>query len=176
MPKPEKVQEVEQLREAIEQAGNFFLVEFIGLTVSAMTALRGAIIDAGGRLRVVKNTLLRRALQELGIAESFDEVLHGPTALLLCGEDPIGPAKAVVDFAKENGVDVRLKAGYVEGRALAADEAEAVAKLPSKIELQAQLLGLLMGPMQELVGILNAAPAELTYVLQAKIDEEGGGE
>ncbi len=176
MPKPEKVQQLEELRQALEEAQNFFLVEFTGLTVSAMTALRGAIIDAGGRLKVVKNTLLRLALQQLGIDGQLEEVLHGPTAVLLCGEDPVAPAKAVVDFAKDNDVDVRLKAGYVEGRTLSAEEAEAVAKLPSKMELQAELLGLLMGPMQELVGILNAVPAELTYVLQAKADEEGGGQ
>ena len=175
MPRPDKVQKVEELRQAIEEAGNFFLVEFTGLPVSAMTALRGAIIEAGGRLTVAKNTLVRLALQQLGIDGELEEVLRGPTALLLCGEDPVGPAKAVVDFAADNGVDVRLKAGYVEGRTLNAEEATAVAKLPSKMELQGQLLGLLAGPMQELVGVLNAAPAELTYVLQAKVDEEGGG-
>ncbi|MBC7287940.1 MAG: 50S ribosomal protein L10 [Armatimonadetes bacterium] len=174
MPKPGKIEQVRQLSEAIDQASNFFLVEFTGLSVAAMTALRDKVIEAGGRLRVVKNTLLRLALRELGIDGELERVLEGPTALLLCGEDPIGPAKAILDFAKDAAGQIRLKAGFVEGRVLSREEAESVAKLPSKLELQAQFLGLLTAPLSELVWLLSAAPAELTYVLQAKIDKEGG--
>ena len=177
MPRPEKVEQVQRLREALSEASNFYLVEFIGLSVPEMNQLRAAVAEATGRLQVVKNTLLRRALQELGIDGELESCLVGPTAVLYCAEDPVEPARAIVEFAKEHE-GVRLKAGYVEGRTVDAAEAERIAKLPSKMETQAAIVGAIGGPLTEIVGLMNAVVSELVYVLQAVEDkrrEEGEG-
>ncbi len=177
MPKAENVAEVERLREAVSGSPNFYLVEFSGLSVTQMNALRGAVIAAGGRLEVVKNTLLRLALAGLDINGDIVAYLVGPTALLYCPEDPIEPARAVRDFGKEHP-GVAVKAAHIEGETLGADRATAMASLPSKLEIQASVVGAIAGPMRELVGTLNAAVAELVYVLDGIADKrreaEGG--
>jgi large subunit ribosomal protein L10 len=172
MPKPEKIEAVRLLREALAQARNFYLLEFAGLTVAQMTRLREAILQAGGRLHVCKNTLLRLALREVGVDGQLEEALAGPTALVVCYEDPVEPARAVLDFIRaQTGFTLRLKGGYVEGRSLDAAQAEAVAKLPSKLEIQSGVVGAVSGPLRALVGVLNAAVAELVYVLSAVADK-----
>ncbi|MCD6352121.1 MAG: 50S ribosomal protein L10 [Armatimonadetes bacterium] len=175
MPKQSNVAEVARLREALSETPNFYLVEFSGLSVAEMNDLRGKVIEAGGRLEVVKNTLLRLALSELEIDGDIVGYLVGPTALLYCPDDPIGPAKAIVDFAKEHE-GLRLKAAHIEGRSMGPEDAEALAKLPSKLEIQSTVVGAIEGPARELVGILNAAVSELVYVLDGiaqKQQEEG---
>lgn len=177
MPKPAKVTQVEALREALKASPNFYLVEFSGLSVTATNSLRGKILEAGGELRVAKNTLLRLAMREEGVPEAIEAWLEGPTALLLCPQDPIAPAKAVLDFARDlSAGTLRLKAGMVEGRVLDGAGAEAVAKLPGKLEIQSTLVGAIAGPLNSLVGVLNSALSDLVFTLQAVADkrkEEG---
>lgn len=177
MPKPAKIKEVEALREALRSSPNFYLVEFSGLSVTATNNLRGSILRAGGELRVAKNTLLRLAMRAEGLPQAVEAWLEGPTALLLCPSDPVAPAKAVLDFAADMAEGVlRLKAGIVEGRVLDAAGAEAMAKLPSKVEIQSAVVGALAGPLNSLVGTLNGALSELVFTLQAVADkrkEEG---
>lgn len=172
MPKPAKVKEVEALREALRTSPNFYLVEFRGLSVTASNSLRGKILEAGGELRVAKNTLLRLAMREEGVPQGIEAWLEGPTALLLCPDDPVAPAKAVLDFAADlaDG-QLRLKAGLVEGRVLDAAGAEAMAKLPGKLEIQSMVVGAIAGPLNSLVGTLNGALSELVFTLQAVADK-----
>jgi large subunit ribosomal protein L10 len=170
VPKPEKVTKVERLRSMLAQTPNYYFVEFSGLSVSQMNALRRDIINAGGRIEVVKNTLLRRALSELGADNKLEAYLVGPTAVLYCPDDPIGPARVLREFAKEHP-SVRLKAGYIEGEVLDSDAADAVAQLPGKTEIQAGLVAALVGPATQLLCILNAAVAEFVYVLEAVVDK-----
>ncbi len=174
MPKPEKVQQLEQLKAELQEAGNFFLIEFSGVPAPEFNRLRAQIREAGGRLKVTKNTFLVKAFKALEI-EGLDQALVGPTAVVLCGEDPVAPAKAVLDFADEVG-GVRLKAAYVEGQAYDAAGAESIAKLPSKMELQAQALAAINGPLAEFVGILSNVINELVWLIDAKVKEDGGGE
>lgn len=175
MPRPDKVEEVQRLREVVSAAGNFYLLEFTGLSVSEMNALRGAVIEAGGRIEVVKNTLLRLALRELEIDGELEQCLVGPTAVLYCPDDPVEPAKAVREFAQEHE-GVRFKGGWIEGQAVDAARADQIAQLPSKLETRAAVAGAIAGPLNELVGLLNAVVSELVYTLQAVADkrqEEG---
>jgi large subunit ribosomal protein L10 len=168
LPKPEKISEVEELRQAIEAARNFYLVEFTGLSVTQMSDLRGKILEAGGRLRVAKNTLLTLALRDLGVPADIEKSLAGPTAIMLCGDDPVSPAKAVFDYGK--GVargSVALKAGWVEGAVLDARRAEAMAKLPSQLEIKSMVVGALNGPLQGVIGAMNGVVRELVGTLDA---------
>lgn len=172
MPKPVKVTEVADLTEALKASPNFYLVEFSGLSVSATTDLRGKILEAGGEMRVAKNTLLRLAMREVGVPEGVDGYLLGPTALLYCPEDPVMPAKAIADYAEDmaSGTLV-LKAAYIEGELLDGAKAEAMSKLPGKLELQGMVVGAIAGPLNSLVGTLNGAASELVFTLQAVADK-----
>jgi large subunit ribosomal protein L10 len=172
MPKPQKISEVEELTEAIREAGNFYLVEFTGLSVTAMSDLRGKILDAGGRMRVAKNTLLTLAFRALGVGSSIETSLVGPTAILLCVGDPVSPAKAVFDFGLTlNKGTVVLKAGWVEGDVLDARRAESMAKLPGQLEIKSMLVGALVGPLQGVVGAMSGVTRDLVYTLEAVADK-----
>ena len=172
MPKPQKISEVEELTQAIKEAGNFYLVEFSGLTVTAVSDLRGKILDAGGRMRVAKNTLLTLAFRAIGVDASIERSLVGPTAILLCEGDPVSPAKAVYDFgvALNKGTLV-LKAGWVEGTVLDAKRAESMAKLPSQLEIKSMVVGALSGPLQGVVGAMSGVMRDVVYTLEAVADK-----
>jgi len=170
VPKQRNITAVAQLVEALRQSPNFYLVEFRGLSVAAIDELRGAVLEAGGRLQVAKNTLLGKALAEVGLDESLSACLVGPTAVLYCLKDPVEPARALREFAKDHE-GVRLKAGYVEGQVLDAAAADSVAQLPSKLEIQGSVVGAINGPLRDLVGLLQACVSELVYVLDAVADK-----
>ena len=172
MPKPEKVDEVAQLAQALQASPNFYLVEFTGLSVGATNDLRGRILAAGGELRVAKNTLLRLAMRERGVPEAIEAYLEGPTAILFCPDDPVSPAKAVMDYAGEMAAgSLRLKAAYIEGEVLDEARALAMSKLPGKLEIQGAVVGAVAGPLNSLVGTLNGALSELVFTLQAVADK-----
>jgi large subunit ribosomal protein L10 len=172
MPKPQKISEVDELTQAVEAARNFYLVEFTGLSVTAMGNLRGKILDAGGRLKVAKNTLLTLAFRAVGVESGIEESLVGPTAILLCPADPVSPAKAVADFAQEAGnAVVRLKAGWVEGALLDAKGCEAMAKLPGELEIKSMVVGALNGPLQGVVGAMSGLLRELVGTIDAYVEK-----
>ena len=171
MANPRNQKSVEELRSLIDANKTFFLVDYQGLNAAELSDLRTKIRDAGGRLLVTKNTLINVVLKEQGV-ESFTELLNGPTALVLVGEDPVAPAKAVTDYAKKHAKDLPApKGGMLEGSQVSADALESIAKLPSREELQSQLVGVLVAPMQQLVGVLQGAPRDLVGVLQNYADK-----
>ena len=161
-----KVQEkqaiVDELQQKLDAANSFYLTDFTGLTVKKVTDLRRRLRNAGVEYMVVKNTLAERALQgtELpDIAQHF----RGPTGLVIGTSDPVTPAKVLADFAKENDNKPAIKAGIVERKAVTAAQIDALAKLPPREVLLAQLAGALEAPM-----------AQLAYVMQAKLYEMAG--
>ena len=160
--KEKKQATVDELHEKLGSAKSFFLTDFTGLTVKKVTELRRRLRKAGIEYVVVKNTLAERALEGLDVPDVV-EFFRGPTAVAIGTDDPVAPAKVLVDFAKENDNRPALKAAVVERKAYTAHQVERLAKLPSR----EQLLG-------ELAGVLEAPMAQLLFCLQAKLSETVG--
>jgi len=174
MPTAEKERLVAEVGRQVREAAGFYLLSFTGLSVPEMNALREEALKAGARLQVVKNRLLRLALGE-ELSHALEPQLTGPTMIAYCATDPIGPAQALARFAEEHP-GLALKAGYVEGRVLSAEEAARVAALPPKPMILAEALGAVSAPLQGLVGVIGAALAELVYVMEAAIEKQQGAQ
>ncbi len=172
MANPRNEATVVHLREQLGEAKTFFLVDYQGLSAGEFARLRTDVRNAGGRILVAKNTLIRVVLKERGI-EGFDETLNGPTALVLVGEEFVGPVKAIAEFAKVHPKELpKSKGGRLEGSVLGEDALTRVAKLPSKQQVQSQLVGVLLAPMQQLVGVLSAPPQKLVTVMNNYADKQ----
>lgn len=156
---------VEALRALLGDAKTFFLVDYQGLSADQIGALRAKVRDAGGRMLVAKNTLINVVLKEQGAAD-LGSKLTGPTALVLIGDDPVAPAKALTDFANDHPNDLpTAKGGFLQGAVIEADAIAKVAKLPAREQLLSELVGVLQAPLQQAVGVLEAAPRNLASVL-----------
>jgi len=171
----EKERLVEELHEKFKEVKALILTDFTGLEVAQLNKLRRRLQEQGIEYRVVKNTLLHLASRDTAL-EVLAEHFVGPNAIVLSYDDPVVAAKAVADFRKEEP-DLEIKAGFVEGRVLGAEEIRALATLPSRDVLLAKLLGILKAVPSRLVGVLSAPMRELVGVLTAIKDEkekEGG--
>jgi len=156
---------VAELHEKFKEVRAVILTDFTGLDVAQLSRLRRQLQERGMEYRVVKNTLLRRASQKTAL-EALAEHFVGPNAIVLSYEDPVLPAKILVDFAKEEP-ELQIKAGFVEGRVLEPKDVKALATLPPREVLVGQMVGLLKAPLAMLVGVLQAPMRELVGVLQA---------
>jgi len=161
---------VAEFAEKLKVAKAAFLADYRGLDVDQANDLRNKLREVGVEYRVVKNTLLRLAAKDTGSA-CFDEFLNGPTAIALVNEEPVGPAKALVEFAKKNDA-FELKAGMLDGKLLSIAEIQALAELPSRDELLAKMLGSMSAPATNFVGVLAAVPRTFVQVLAAIKDQK----
>lgn len=159
----EKQAIVAELTEKLQNASSGVLVDYKGITVAEDTALRVECRNNELDYAVVKNTLLRFATKNVGL-EEIDEALNGTTSLALSNGDPIAPMRVINKFAKQfNGSKFVIKAGFMDGKVLPLDEIMALAELPAKDVLQAQVLGTMLAPI-----------TSLAIVLKAIADEKGG--
>ncbi|MEM6428497.1 MAG: 50S ribosomal protein L10 [Deinococcota bacterium] len=166
MANPRNETSLAELRDLLAgDSKTFFLVDYQGLSAGEFAALRKQVRAAGGRVLVAKNTLINVILKEDNI-DSLSEVLNGPTALVLVGDDPVEPAKVLTDYAKDHAKDLPIaKGGMLQGKVIAGDQLSNIAKLPSREQLLAELLGVLRAPLTQLVGSLEGAPRNLVSVL-----------
>ena len=152
----EKQAIVAALTEQLKNASSGVLVDYKGITVAEDTALRTELRQNEVQYGVVKNTLVRFALNNVGL-EGLDDVLNGTTSLALSHCDPIAPMRVINKFAKQfNGEKFTIKAGFMDGKVLSLDEIKALAELPSKEVLQAQALGMMLAPITSLAIVLKA--------------------
>jgi large subunit ribosomal protein L10 len=161
---------VAEFAEKLKLAKAAFLADYRGLNVEQANDLRRKLQAVGVEYRVVKNTLLRLAAKDTAVA-CLDEHLVGPTAIALVTEDPVAPAKALIEFAKQNNV-FELKAGMLNGKLLVAADIKALAELPSREELLAKMLGSMSAPATNFVGVLAAVPRSFVQVLAAIKDQK----
>ena len=152
----EKQAIVAELTEKLQNAASGVLVDYKGITVAEDTALRAECRKNELDYAVVKNTLVRFAINNVGLNE-MDDVLNGTTSLALSNGDPIAPMRVINKFAKQfNGAKFTIKAGFMDGKVLSMDEIMALAELPSKEVLQAQVLGTMLAPITSLAIVIKA--------------------
>ena len=166
MPTQAKIDNVHALKERLGAAKTAVLTEYRGLTVRQLSDLRKQLKTTAAEFRVVKNRLARLVVKDsrLGpLATHF----AGPTGMVLTAQDPVGLAKTLHAFVRANPA-LTIKVGLVEGTLLEAQELRALADLPPKEALRAQLVGALQGPMSQLVSLLTAPHRELARVLEAR--------
>jgi large subunit ribosomal protein L10 len=171
VPRPDKVAVVDEVREGLNDSAATLLTHYRGLSVTELAELRTKLRGANARMRVAKNTLARRAAHEAGI-EGFDELLTGPTGLVFCEEDPVGPAKAIREFAKDHP-ELIVRGGYLDGAVLSEEEANKLADLDSREELLAKLAGLMYGALANTARLLQAPIEKQARLVQALIDAGG---
>ena len=169
--KAAKAAEVEQIRERFEKATSCVFVDFRGINVEQITELRSRFRARGVEYRVVKNTLVRKALEntELAPAELLTQ-LKGPTGVVWSFEEPSAGAKIIKEFRKEDEEHEKLsvKCALFDQQVMAGERVEQdLAGLPSKDEIRAMLLAQLQAPAQSLVRQLQAPGQNLSYVFDA---------
>lgn len=161
---------VEEIAGVATEAPSAIAAEYLGLTVAQMTELRNAAREAGVYLKVVRNTLARRAFENTQF-ECMRDGLVGPLVLAFSNDEPGSAARVVRDFAKGNDKLV-VKLVALDGNLLDPSELGRLASMPSLDEARAMLLGLLSAPLGQFVRTLAEPPAKLARVLAAQRDKQ----
>jgi large subunit ribosomal protein L10 len=169
MNRDQKAVVVEEIAGQIEGANAVFAVDYRGISVVQVADLRARLRESETKFRIVKNSLSERAADKAG-AQSLKPMLEGPTALALVGGDAALAAKALNDMARALNI-LEFKGGLMDGAALTADDVRAIARLPARDVLHAQLVGAIASPISGLVRTLNALIAGIAIQLQAIADQ-----
>lgn len=170
MPTQKKIEEVAELTDILSRSTVLIGAEYRGLNVADTTALRRQLREQGIEMRVVKNTLFRRAADAAGLS-AIHGLAEGPTALLAGFADPIGPIKTIVEYQRTARNTFAARAAYLDGEVYPASRLTELATLPSKETMIAEFSGLLASPIQTLVGLLGASLQELTGLLDARVEQ-----
>jgi large subunit ribosomal protein L10 len=175
MQRTEKERVVTELAEQLRSTESLIVADYRGLTNSQLQELRAKLRGSGARFQVVKNTLTRRAVEEVG-SEALLALLEGPTAIAFVETDgdPVAVAKALSDTARDTKV-LTLRGGLLAGTTIDADAIEALAKLPTPDVIKSQLVGVIVAPLTGLVSLLAAPVRDLVGLIDARIAqlEEG---
>jgi large subunit ribosomal protein L10 len=169
--RPEKLQLSKDIAALLEATGSAFMVAYKGLKVSEFGDLRRGLTALGSECHVVPNRILRRTAAGLGLKELADLAFTGETALVTGGADPARCAKFLKGFAKDHPSLV-FRFGLLDRRLITGADVQALAELPPREVLLAQLLGVLQGPARQLVSVLNAKTASILYVLRAYVEKK----
>jgi len=161
---------VAEVNEAASNALSAVVSDYRGLTVEQMTALRAKARESGVYLRVVRNTLAKRAIEGTSY-ECLSDTLVGPTMFAFSQEDPGAAARLLKDFAKEFEA-LEVKALSIGGQLLAADQIDRVAKLPTREEALALLMAVMQAPITKLARTFNEIPGKLTRTVAAIRDQK----
>ena len=173
-PRPEKVAVVDEVREHFGSSDAAILTEYRGLKVKELATLRRSLRSSGGEYKIYKNTLVNLAAREAGLAD-LEPMLTGPTAIAFIKGDAAGVAKALRDYSRANPLLV-IKGGVLGEKVIGPSETTALAELPSREVLLAQLAGAMAAPMQQFAGLLQALPRNLAYGLAALRDKAAAGQ
>jgi len=164
--RPEKVSEAKELDARVAGALYMIIADYTGMDMPTTTALKDSLRDSGASFNVVKKSMLNRAL-----SVDATDLMKGQTAMIYGEGDVVEVAKVIKKFTAENKKPV-VTGGFVEGKAVSANDVVELAKLPAKEVLQAMLLGTLQAPCTQLVGVMNQKVASLVYVLSAVKDKK----
>lgn len=169
MLKQQKVELVENLTKELQGAKSLVLVNYTGLNVKSQQELKRRLNESGAHMIVVKNTLLKRAIESAKIDNKMatDDILSGQTALVIAEGDPIAPIQALGKFAKEQELP-KFKVGVVEGAFQDSQSLSKLSTLPGRDILLGQVLGALMSSQYGLVGTLQGNIQKLLFILKQK--------
>jgi large subunit ribosomal protein L10 len=169
--KERKKELVDQYIEMINSSTALFLTEYTGLSVKDLQKLRGDLREVDGTYLITKNTLLRLALEQTG-RKIPDDLLVGQLATGFALNESTPLAKVLVDFAKVDDEIFTIKFGIMGDELLSVEQVEALAALPSRDELRAQLLGALQATNRSLLGVLSGNLRQLVTVLDAYVNDQ----
>jgi large subunit ribosomal protein L10 len=163
MARPDKVEAVDEIKSRIEGSSVAIVTQYQGITVEQVTDLRSKLRSEGVTFKVYKNTLAKRALDDMGLSDAV-AYMEGPIAWAFC-EDPVAPAKILKKFS-ESVPAIVMRGGILDGKPVSSDQLSSLADLPSQDQLRAQLVGTLAMPLRNFVGALSAVPRNLAGVLE----------
>jgi large subunit ribosomal protein L10 len=163
MPTPVKEKAIAELHEKIGKAKSLLLTDFSGMNVEQMHELRTQLRKSSIEYKVVKNSLARISVEQLGMQEVVN-FLDGPTAIALGMDDPLAPAKIITEYVKKNA-KLKIKAYILEGKAYEGEQIEKIAKLPPREVLIAQLLGTMSAPISNVIFSLQNLLQKTVYVI-----------
>lgn len=166
----QKQKVVEEITNKIRNCSSLVIVDYKGLTVAEDTELRANLRNAGVEYRVLKNRLVKIAMNNLGYTQ-FDADLNGTTAVAFGSNDPVAPAKILLEGSKKYG-KIKVKSGMVEGQPIDSAGVVALAELPPKEIMVAKVLGMLQAPITGFVRVLNGTIAGLAIALKAIADKQ----
>jgi large subunit ribosomal protein L10 len=172
MARPEKVAVVEEIRTKLAEADAAMLTEYRGLTVPELADLRAALRGSGTEYKVFKNTLARRAVADSGL-DDVASMFEGPVAIAFVRGDAASAAKALREFGRSHEALV-VKGGLLGTRIITTVEIEALAELPSRDVLLAQVAGGFQAPLTKAAGLFQAFTRNFAYGIKALIDQRGG--
>lgn len=166
----EKQAIVAEVNETAQAALSAVMADYRGVTVDAMTQLRKSARESGVQVRVIRNTLAKRAFEGTEL-ECMNEALTGPCIVAFAMDDPGASARLFKDFAKEQEA-FEIKALSVGGKLLPAEQIDALAKLPTRDEALALLMAVMQAPVTKLVRTMNDIPGRVTRVVAAVRDQK----
>ena len=168
MKKTEKVEIVDKIKELISNSSGMFLVNYSGVNVADINKLRSSFIKDGVTYKVFKNTLFKKALEQVGGFEKFNDQLVGMIGIAFAGENFVAPAKIIKKYFDETG-KLSFKGCYIESAFYGADQLNTIASMPTKEEIISGIIGSVASPASGIVGAINAVIRDLVSV----IDEVG---
>lgn len=172
MARPEKEAAVSEIQDRLQRSAAVVLADYRGLNVQEVTELRKKLREAGVEYKVSKNTLTSRAAQAAAI-DGLDQYLTGPTAMAFSYADPVAAAKVLSTFAKDHK-KLTLKGGILEGKVIDFNAVKALADLPSREVLLAQVVGVMQAPLRGMATVLAGPMRKLVYAVDAVRKKQAG--
>jgi large subunit ribosomal protein L10 len=175
-PRPEKVATVSEITDLFGGSDAALLTEYRGMSVKHLSELRRSLRAVGAEYKVYKNTLVWKAALASGRdTDDLEKLLHGPTAIAFVKGDAVEAAKALRDFAKTNP-NLIVKGGLLGTKVLTGPETAALADMPPRIQVLAEIAGLFEAPLSTLASLLEAPARDIAYAIAALIEKNGGDE
>jgi len=170
MGKEEKIELVKNLSTLLRSSKGIYFTDYRGLNVKDITDLRSRLRDTETFYKVIKNSILKRALEQAEIKE-VSHLVEGPIAIAITSNDPIQPIKILALFRKEHNLP-HIKGGIAEGKFISEEEIDEIAKIPSREELLSMVVGSLNTPITGLIWTLKGMLAKLIYTLNSLINKK----
>ena len=171
MDKNQKVESVAEIKSLIEKATGIYLVDYSGIDVADINQLRRGFLKEDVTYKVFKNTLLKRAFDDIGGFEEFEPLLVGMTGVAFSGDNFAAPAKIIKDYSKDKN-KFTFKGSYIESQFYGADQLNVLASMPTKEEVMASIVGSIASPASGIVGSINAVMRDLVGVVDAISQKE----